>query len=1144
MTVVAITLEQGLLKFRCEPNGLRVNRGVSDNDYDRFKQWSSSYLAALSRGSDPHTLLNIGREMREWLEGGQRCFESVLNAVDAPLLLEFCCGKDEPGGCAFFDTPWELLADEYGHWAERDSLIYCPVRRLGRRGDEIPPSPFKLTVVFMAAAPSGVGRPRFEDEEAAILKVAHDSGMDLVVEESGMLRLLRARVAEEKPDVVHISCHGTLRPQPALLLEDEFGDASLATAQELARELAGHRPRLLLLSVCQTTVTEDVVHSLVWPLVQRVAPAVLGWAGSVQDQEPKNFAGLLYRRLTDGEPLVQAVAHARLEMLLPGPRRPPAPIGGQSRDWHLARLYLGPSGGGVLATGEQSRRAERRGYACTVFLDRQRLEVPAAGPFEFVGRRRQLQSILGEFNKPHADRKAGVLIRGLRRQGKSSLAARVAERLEARACKAAVVRGCYDAPAILQAFTKIVDGSEVDAVVQAKLRAVEENPNSLETVLGNLLEGPCSRAKKDSAGIVSQRPVLLIIDEFEQALEGQQGGGRHRLKSSCVESIRATVKAFYHAATDSRLLITSRFAFTLVENGCDLADLLLDVPLPPMERYESEKRAAAKKRASEQQRSADLAGAETRRIERIVETSKGNPGLQEWLFRMALENPAACDRCLSDMSHFREKGEESADEGEVLQFLEKLALDSIVGLLSSAQKELLRASTLFLLPVPQPVMARLAKAAALSADSGDLARLAALGLWDVYENSLRGGGSAVAINPLVRPLAGILRKDEQAALAGLVASDLFNEWGGPKGSDRRCRLDDFELVRLALLARQAEVLLHTAQCALRWLEQQFAYRQAAEVGEAAIACIEQAGHAVPLDLRRATAENYERVRELQPALAHLESALQEIQRMTREGRPADTRNHAYLLVAHARLLVKVGRPDDALPEFEQARGLLKVDRDRAIRLGDIARLLAANGEMNDALKLHQESLACFEALGHERERATTLSDIARLLVAKGEVDEALKFRQERLAILESLGEKRSRAMRLAEIACLLAAKGEVDQALKFHREELVIYEALGDPEGIADTLWSIARIKLRRQHSPQALEHLAGSYSICLKLRNLVAICRVGMDFGQLLCGIGRLKEGLGVLERSRDGFIELGRPGDARYVQSIIQRYAEQTGH
>src|SRR4029077_15760651 len=133
---------------------------------------------------------------------------------------------------------------------------------------------------------------------------------------------------------------------------------------------------------------------------------------------------------------------------------------------------------------------------------------------------------------------------------------------------------------------------------------------------------------------------------------------------------------------------------------------------------------------------------------------------------------------------------------------------------------------------------------------GDLARLAALGLWDVYENSLRGGGSAVAINPLVRPLAGILRKDEQAALAGLVASDLFNEWGGPKGSDRRCRLDDFELVRLALLARQAEVLLHTAKCALRWLEQQFAYPQAAEVGEAAIACIEQAGHAVPLDLRR------------------------------------------------------------------------------------------------------------------------------------------------------------------------------------------------------------------------------------------------------------------------------------------------------
>jgi ATP/maltotriose-dependent transcriptional regulator MalT len=252
---------------------------------------------------------------------------------------------------------------------------------------------------------------------------------------------------------------------------------------------------------------------------------------------------------------------------------------------------------------------------------------------------------------------------------------------------------------------------------------------------------------------------------------------------------------------------------------------------------------------------------------------------------------------------------------------------------------------------------------------------------------------------------------------------------------------------------------------------------------------------VSLGLRRATAENDQRVGEVQLALTHLDRVLRDIKHLKQEDRAMNGQNHAYLLAAHARLLVEVGRPDDALLEFEQSCGLLTRDRDRAIRLGDIARLLAARGEVDQALNLQQESLAILEALGDKHEQAITLCNIARLLVAKG----------------------------------------EVDTAMKLHREELVVYEASGDSHGIANTLWSIARIKLGRQHSQQAFEHLAASYAICLKIGNLVAICHVGLDFGRLLCDLGRREKSLSVLERCRDGFIALGRPGDARSVQSII---------
>ncbi|HCB14196.1 MAG TPA: tetratricopeptide repeat protein, partial [Gammaproteobacteria bacterium] len=42
----------------------------------------------------------------------------------------------------------------------------------------------------------------------------------------------------------------------------------------------------------------------------------------------------------------------------------------------------------------------------------------------------------------------------------------------------------------------------------------------------------------------------------------------------------------------------------------------------------------------------------------------------------------------------------------------------------------------------------------------------------------------------------------------------------------------------------------------------------------------------------------------------------------------------------------------------------------------------------EALKLHQEELTVYQALGDQRERAVTLGDIARIKVDKGEVDEA------------------------------------------------------------------------------------------------------------------------------------------------------------
>ena len=50
--------------------------------------------------------------------------------------------------------------------------------------------------------------------------------------------------------------------------------------------------------------------------------------------------------------------------------------------------------------------------------------------------------------------------------------------------------------------------------------------------------------------------------------------------------------------------------------------------------------------------------------------------------------------------------------------------------------------------------------------------------------------------------------------------------------------------------------------------------------------------------------------------------------------------------------------------------------------------------------MHQEQLQIFEALGDRRERAVTLGDIARIMTGKGEVEAALALHQEQVQIFE------------------------------------------------------------------------------------------------------------------------------------------------
>ncbi|MHC4065101.1 MAG: CHAT domain-containing protein, partial [Planctomycetota bacterium] len=908
----------------------------------------------------------------------------------------------------------------------RADAICCPIRRIGTAQPPPAPAPHRLSLVFMAAAPRGADNLNYEAEEAAILTATKDVGLDLVVEESGTLDLLSACVAREQPDAIQISCHGTLEPEPGLLLEDEVGDRHFVKTTKLVSKLGARHPRLLFLSACETAEADPVLDSLARSLTRSGAPAVLGWAAPVRDVEAILFAAGLHGRLTSGEDLAHALAYARFDLAESEQLPESSDSGPRSRDWHLARLYVDSTGGGALATADGPRRLIASGRAVKTFLDTKGKKVPVAGEREFVGRRRETQTILREFHPSVEYRRAGVFVHGLGRQGNSSLAARVARRLE-HTHEPIVIYRRYDGPAILAAFRDRLATPAVTEIVNRHLPEVEQEPTNLLPALTELLQGPCDQERKDTSGRVTTRPVLVVVDDFEQALEETPTGPRHGLLPHFVEPIRAVIRAFNGASTDSRLLFTSRYQFTLPDDGTDLADLLLDVPLRGMDAHESRKQATAKLRlqVERDKRRAKKLPALLTRIDRIIAAGRGNPGLQDILFSLCLENPDACDRCLEQMEEYAESGTLPAED-QARQFLENLAIGALVDLLAPGQRELLRAMTLFELPAPAPVVKLLAQHGATPAGDDGLARLIALGLCEVYEDLHDPAEPALAVNALVRPPAGTLSEDEQQTLAALVSAPLFEHWGGQKGARQRKYVQDYELTRLALLARDARVLAATAADALRLLDQQFAYQQAAAWATEIMAILNAAKLPASVDLLRTAAERCQQVGDVAASAAFRERALASIEEAAKRGETTDTVDHAATLLTHARALAEQGRPDEALGLLERAKAMLPPGRERAIVLGDIARLRANKGEVDAALQLHQERMAVYETLGDKRSRAVTLGDIARLRAAKGEVDAALRLHQEEVAVYESLGDKRSRAVTLRDVARLRKAKGEVD----------------------------------------------------------------------------------------------------------------------
>jgi CHAT domain-containing protein/Tfp pilus assembly protein PilF len=260
-----------------------------------------------------------------------------------------------------------------------------------------------------------------------------------------------------------------------------------------------------------------------------------------------------------------------------------------------------------------------------------------------------------------------------------------------------------------------------------------------------------------------------------------------------------------------------------------------------------------------------------------------------------------------------------------------------------------------------------------------------------------------------------------------------------------------------------------------------------------------------------------------------------------------------------------GRPQQSAPptkieNFAETLVNKNSDAERGALLGRQTEL--ATPELIEALATQggrlvnrgqpQRALAIFEfardiagRIGDKAGTTRILNAIGNLHHRQGNFEESMQYHQQSLAISEALGDKRRAAISLLNIGNVHNSLGNYVRAMEYYRKSLVIKEAIEDKPGIAHALHNIGIIHYLQGNNEQALDHFQRSLAIYQVLKNSEMIARSLRALGASQTSQGNYEEALAYLEKSLAIEETLGNKSAIAIVLNNIGRaHAEQKNY
>lgn len=429
-----------------------------------------------------------------------------------PLIIE----STDP---ALLTLPWECLHHpEYGFLGRHSGFTLL---RQVLRSEPLPPPKGPLRVLLFTSLPDDLDAERerldVESEQGQVIEaldpLVREGRAVLEVPDDGRFSMLKRRLRDEEFHLVVLSGHGsfeqdpagTMPPRSVFYFEGEDGRSAPVEAQEIAQAFVGVPVRAVVLSACQSgkSSSEDLHTGLTLSLLKAGVPHVVGMREPVLDIAGTRFARALCDALARQERLDVAVQQARADITQPlsaqGVWRDPVSDGRAEvslGQWCLPLLYSRAPAQVLIDWGFTPKPP-------AISLFRYHELAGLHLPTRFIGRRKELRE-LGQALASRETRQ--VLITGAGGQGKTSLAGRLAERLEHQGYRVVAYNGRL--PNAWEDFRSLFESALYDFLG-------EDERKLLEKALDNKSEGERARLLLSTFMRKTANQLVLLLDNLE-----------------------------------------------------------------------------------------------------------------------------------------------------------------------------------------------------------------------------------------------------------------------------------------------------------------------------------------------------------------------------------------------------------------------------------------------------------------------------------------------------------------------------------------------------------------------------------------------------------------------------------------------------